>query len=88
MNINDERETKMSENLLISVLGNRNSGKSYTWNTLFKQTVRTGTELRRLYLTDNEYVEVFLVSGSAEERKEYVWDDPDKVDREKRQSTL
>ena len=64
----------MSKNLLISVLGNRESGKTHTWNTLFNRTVRTGNELRKLHLTDSEYVEVFLVSGSAEERKEYVGD--------------
>jgi hypothetical protein len=62
----------MEENLLIGILGNRNSGKSTTWNTLFESTVRTGTLLRRLYLSRNEYVEVFLVSGSPEERETYV----------------
>lgn len=59
----------MSENLLVAVIGNRNSGKSSTWNELFGRDVRTGTELRKLYLNSNEYVEVFLVSGSPEERK-------------------
>jgi hypothetical protein len=62
----------MSRNLLVSVLGNRNSGKSHTWNTLFNRTVNTGKRLRKLYLTDSEYVEVFLVSGSPEEKKKYV----------------
>ena len=60
------------EKLLISVIGNRNSGKSKTWNTLFNRTVKTGTELRKLYLNDSEYVVVFLVSGSPEERETYV----------------
>lgn len=64
----------MNANLLVSVLGNRNSGKSHTWNTMFGQTVRTGNKLRRLYLTESEYVEVFLVSGSAEERKKPIGD--------------
>ncbi len=40
----------------------------------FERTVRTGGELRRLYLTHNEYINVFLVSGSPEERGEYVGD--------------
>ena len=60
------------EKLLVSVLGNRNSGKSYTWNTLFGSTVRTGKKERRLYFNDCEYVKVFLVSGSPEERETYV----------------
>lgn len=62
------------EKLLIAVLGNRNSGKSYTWNTLFGSTVRTGKDERRLYFNDCEYVNVFLVSGSPEEREAYVGD--------------
>lgn len=60
------------ENLAITVLGNRNSGKSTTWNNLFERKVRTGTEIRRLFLREREYVEVFLVSGSPEERETYV----------------
>jgi hypothetical protein len=64
----------MNDKLVISVLGNRNSGKSHTWNTLFGQTVRTGSYIRRLYLTSTQYIEVFLVSGSAEERNLYVGD--------------
>jgi len=62
------------EKLLIAVLGNRNSGKSHTWNTLFGSTVRTGKEERRLYFNASEYVNVFLVSGSPEERETYVGD--------------
>lgn len=62
----------MSEKLVVSVLGNRNSGKSHTWNKLFSQTVRTGRYIRRLYLSSTEYIEVFLVSASAEERHLYV----------------
>ncbi len=54
--------------LVVSILGNRNSGKSTTWNTLFGNTVKTGKKLRRLYFNDSEYVEVFLISGSPEER--------------------
>lgn len=62
------------EKLLVAILGNRNSGKSHTWNTLFKATVRTGKEERRLYFNNGEYVNVFLVSGSPEEREKYVGD--------------
>jgi hypothetical protein len=62
----------MSENLVVAIIGNRNSGKSSTWNELFRRIVRTGIELRKLYLTNNEYVEVFLVSGSPEERKKDI----------------
>lgn len=62
------------DNLVISVIGHRNSGKSTTWYELFERTVSTGTELKKLYLTTTEYVEVFLVSGSPEERQTYVGD--------------
>lgn len=64
----------MTERLLVGVLGNRNSGKSYTWNSLFDRRVRTGKTLRDLYLNEKEYVKVFLVSGSPEERRKYVGD--------------
>ncbi|MDR6300673.1 hypothetical protein [Mesonia maritima] len=60
------------EKLLISVIGKRNSGKSSTWNSLFGRTVKTGTKLKKLYLNETEYVNVFLVSGSPEERETYV----------------
>lgn len=60
------------DNLVVSVLGHRNSGKSTTWNDLFGRSVRTGSYLRRLYLSPKEYVEVFLVSGGPEERETYV----------------
>ena|SRR5581483_1563558 len=58
--------------LAVTTLGNRNSGKSQTWNTLFGSTVKTGKYERRLYLNRAQYVNVFLVSGSPEEREEYV----------------
>ncbi len=60
------------ENLLVTVLGHRDSGKSETWNSLFGRRMRTGSRLRRLYLRQGEYVEVFLVYGSAEEREKYI----------------
>lgn len=64
----------MTERLVVSVLGNRNSGKSHTWNTLFGETVKTGKYQRKLWLNNCEYVDVFLVSGSPEERETYVGD--------------
>jgi hypothetical protein len=64
----------MNDRIVVSVLGNRNSGKSTTWNTLFGGTVRTGVHIRRLYFNATEYIEVFLVSGSPEERGLYVGD--------------
>ena len=60
--------------LVVTVLGHRNTGKSTTWNTLFGATVKTGKYERRLYLNKAQYVNVFLVSGSPEEREEYVGD--------------
>ena len=64
----------MNSRLLIGLLGNRNSGKSYTWNELFGKSVRTGKHPRQLELLPGECVEVFLVSGSFEERDEYAGD--------------
>lgn len=64
----------MSDRLLVGVLGNRNSGKSYTWNTLFGRTVRRGQSPHRLELRPGQCVEAFLVSGSFEERQEYAGD--------------
>jgi hypothetical protein len=64
----------MTERLFVGVLGNRNSGKSTTWNSLFGATVRTGQNSRTLTLYGGECVEVFLVSGSPEERQLYAGD--------------
>ena len=64
----------MMNKLVIGVIGHRNSGKSETWNVLFERKVRTGGELRKLFLFGNMYIDVFLVSGSPEERGEYVGD--------------
>lgn len=60
------------ERLLVAVVGNRNSGKSTTWNALFGRTVHTGKYERELDLGDGIIVKVFLVSGSPEERETYV----------------
>src|SRR5690349_17064477 len=62
------------ERLFVSVLGNRNSGKSTTWNHLFGRTVRTGQSPRDLKLTAGICCEVFLISGSPEERGLYAGD--------------
>ena len=62
------------DRLFVSVLGHRNSGKSHTWNTLFGATVRTDKYARHLMLRPGECVEVFLVSGSNEERDLYAGD--------------
>jgi hypothetical protein len=64
----------MPDRLLVAVLGNRNSGKSTTWNTLFGTTVRTGRNSRTLALRPAECVQIFLASGSPEERQLYVGD--------------
>lgn len=64
----------MADQLLIAVLGNRNSGKSMSWNKLFEynemgKTVRTGEHLRYLYLNRAQWVDdVFLINGSPQER--------------------
>lgn len=55
--------------LLVAVLGNRDSGKSHTWNLLFGQVVRTGRHPRDLPLGGGQCTTVFLVSGSPEERE-------------------
>lgn len=60
------------ERLLVAVVGNRNSGKSHTWNALFGRTVKTGRDERDCPLGNNKSVKVFLVSGSPQERGEYV----------------
>ena len=60
------------DRLLVAVVGNQNSGKSYTWNTLFERRVRTGKYEHNLPLCNGESVSVFLVSGSPEERGKYV----------------
>lgn len=64
----------MVDRLFVAVLGHRKSGKSYTWNTMFGHRVRTGENSRMLELRPNEFVEVFLISGSPEERQLYAGD--------------
>jgi hypothetical protein len=62
----------MTRKLVVVALGNRNSGKSSTWYALFGQKRRTGR--KKLFLTDTQYVDVFLVNGSPQERKRKVED--------------
>lgn len=59
----------MVDRVLIAVLGNRHSGKTTTWHTLFGTNVKSGKIERRLYLNPAQWIKVFLVSGSPEERK-------------------
>lgn len=59
----------MADRLLVAVLGNRNSGKSTTWYHLFNTTVKTGKHERALYLNRAQYVDVFLINGSVQERE-------------------
>src|SRR5947208_411236 len=60
--------------IAVIVLGNRGSGKSTTWNTLFEREVRTGSENRDLILSSAVTLPVFLVGGSPDERGLYVGD--------------
>jgi len=62
----------MEKKLLIGILGSTNSGRTYTWNNLFRRNVITGKNIRKLYLNDHEYVNVFLINGSPQERKRNV----------------
>jgi hypothetical protein len=64
----------MTDRLFVGVLGHRDAGKSRTWNELFKKTVKTGGASRMLELRPGECVEVFLISGSNEERDLYAGD--------------
>jgi len=60
------------DRLFVSVIGNPNTGKSETWNRLFGTTVRTGQNARHLKLYGGECADVFLISGSFEERNKYA----------------
>src|SRR6266403_629963 len=64
----------MADRLFVGVLGHRRAGKSRTWNELFGRTVKTGENSRMLELRSGESVEVFLISGSNEERSLYAGD--------------
>lgn len=60
-------------NLAVVILGGCNTGKSHTWNTMFGKTVKTGKTLRELNI-GGKRVDIFLVSGSSEERGIYIGD--------------
>ena len=60
------------DRLFVAVLGNRKAGKSTTWYELFGKRVRTGRRVHKLELRPGEFVDVFLISGSPEERKKYA----------------
>jgi len=64
----------MKERLFVAVIGERNAGKSTTWNTLFGGTVKTGKKSRRLKAFAADSVDVRLISGSNEERHQNVSD--------------
>lgn len=58
--------------LFVSVLGNRNSGKTKTWNSLFSPDVRTGKSSRSLLLLNEEYIDAFLINGSPQETNKNI----------------
>jgi hypothetical protein len=78
----------MQDRLFVAVVGEPRSGKSTTWNELFGRRVKTGerphvlsvTQADRIkarFVSDSNKlgplsVEVFLISGSNEERKQYA----------------
>jgi hypothetical protein len=64
----------MSDRLFVAVIGERNSGKSTTWNTLFGRQVNTGKKSRSLEIYSAESVDVRLISGSNEENKRNLSD--------------
>jgi hypothetical protein len=69
----------MADRLFVAVVGTRKAGKSTTWNTLFQRDVRTGREPRALQLGAGISTEVFLISGSNEERHQYAGEVLDNV---------
>ncbi len=62
----------MSDRLFVAVIGEPKAGKSTTWNTLFGRKVKTSGLPRLLEINSRESAEVFLVSGSNEERRQYA----------------
>lgn len=58
----------MNDRLFVAVIGERNAGKSTTWNTLFGRTVNTGKRARSLNIFAANAVDVRLISGSNEEK--------------------
>jgi hypothetical protein len=62
----------MARRLFVGVLGKRKAGKTTTFDTLFGREVRTRGRPEVLPLGGGEYVDVYLVSSSNEERKAYA----------------
>jgi hypothetical protein len=60
---------QMNDRLFVAVIGERNAGKSTTWNTLFGKTVNTGRRPRSLYVCPPKSVAVRLINGSNEEKR-------------------
>ena len=58
----------MNDRLFVAVVGERNAGKSTTWNTLFGRNVNTGKKPRSLKVIGPDFVDVHLISGSNEEK--------------------
>jgi hypothetical protein len=58
----------MADRLFVAIIGERNAGKSTTWNTLFGRTVNTGKKARTLDIYAANSVNVRLISGSNEEK--------------------
>jgi hypothetical protein len=58
----------MTDRLFVAVIGERNAGKSTTWNTLFGGTVKTGKRARSLSVFAADSVDVRLIRGSNEEK--------------------
>jgi hypothetical protein len=59
----------VTDRLFVAVIGERNSGKSTTWNTLFGRKVNTGKKARSLDVGPNRQAAVRLISGSSEEKR-------------------
>ncbi|WP_057767790.1 hypothetical protein [Cytobacillus praedii] len=64
---------KAEKKLAVVALGNKNAGKSNTWYKIFNQeNIPTIRRLRQLHFNKKEYVHVFLLNGSMEERKREI----------------
>jgi hypothetical protein len=55
----------MADRLFVSVLGNRHSGKTTTWSTLFGRKVNTSNQPRLLEIRPGEEVKVFVIPVGA-----------------------
>ena len=64
----------MVDRLFVAVVGERNAGKSKTWNALFGHEVKTGKKPRALNVDEGLWTNVFLISGSNEEKRTYAAD--------------